>query len=138
LAPFATFVKAGLGFLLGFIPFLIPTRTTSRFFERKLCYRSDFGFKEHSEILYERFRSAKVMFKVRPRVFTDEELQKLDMPTLLLIGEQESLYNSRAAVERARRVLPNGDVELIPNCNHAIVSDQTERVRSRVIGFLNN
>lgn len=138
LAPFATFVKNGIGFLFGFIPFLIPTRTTSRFFERKLCYKSDFGFKEHSEILYERFKSAKVMFKVPPRVFTDEELQKLDMPTLLLIGEQESLYNSKAAIQRAKRVLPNADIELIPNCNHAIVSDQTERVSTRVIEFLNN
>lgn len=33
LAPFATFVKNGIGFLFGFIPFLIPTRTTSRLFE---------------------------------------------------------------------------------------------------------
>jgi pimeloyl-ACP methyl ester carboxylesterase len=137
LAPFATFVKSGIGFLLGFIPFLVPTRATARFFERKLCYKSDFGFKEHSEILYERFRSAKVIFKVRPRVFTNEELQRLSMPTLLLIGEQESLYNSKAAIERAKRILPNGDAELIPNCNHAVVSDQTDRVSNRVIGFLN-
>jgi len=66
LAPFATFVKGGIGFLAGFIPFLIPTRATARFFERKLCYKSNFGFKAHSEILYERFRSAKVIFKVPP------------------------------------------------------------------------
>ena len=91
----------------------------------------------YSDILYERFKSAKVMFKVPPRVFTDAELQKLNMPTLLLIGEQEFLYNSKSAIERARRVLPNGDVELIPNCSHAIVSDQTEKISIRVNEFLN-
>lgn len=137
LAPFATFVKGGIGFLLGFIPFLIPTRTTSRFFEKKLCYKSNFVFKEHSEILYERFRSAKVIFKVPPRVFTDEELQRLSMPVLLLIGKQEFLYNSQDAIERAKQILPKGDVELIANCNHAIVSDQTDQVSNRVIDFLN-
>lgn len=135
LAPFATFVKGGIGFLFGFIPFIVPTRFTSRFFERKLCYQSDFGCEEHSEILYERFRSAKVLFKVPPRVFTDKELQKLTMPTLLLIGEQEFLYNAKRAVDRAHHVLPNGDVELISKCNHAIVSDQTEYVGSRVATF---
>jgi pimeloyl-ACP methyl ester carboxylesterase len=135
LAPFATFVRAGLGFFAGFIPFLIPTRATSRFFEGRLCHRSDFGIKEHSEILYERFRSAKVVFKVRPRVFTDEELQRLRMPTLVLIGKQESLYDSKAAIERAGRVLPRGRAELIPDCNHAIVSDQTAVVSSRLMEF---
>jgi pimeloyl-ACP methyl ester carboxylesterase len=138
LAPFATFVKGGIGFLLGFIPFLFPTRAAARFFEKKLCYRSNFGFKEHSDILYERFRSAKVLFKVPPRVFTDSELQKLSMPIQLLIGEQEFLYNSYAAIERAKQLLPEGDYELIEKCNHAIVSDRTDRVSARVIDFLNS
>ena len=85
--------------------------------------------------MYERFRSAKVLFKVAPRVFTDEEMQKLSMPILLLIGEQEFLYNSFAAIERARQLWPEGDIELVKKCNHAIVSDQTDRVSARVIDF---
>jgi pimeloyl-ACP methyl ester carboxylesterase len=138
LAPFATFVKGGAGFLLGFLPFLIPTRTFTRIFEKALCYKSSFGFKEHSEILFERFRSAKVMFKVPPRVFTDQELHQLSMPTLLLIGKQEFLYNAKSAVERAKQVLPNAKAELLANCNHAVVSDQTEIVRDKVLKFLND
>ena len=82
-------------------------------------------------------KSAKVIFKVPPRVFTDEELQRLSMPILLLIGEQEFLYNSSAAIERAKQIFPKGDIELIANCNHAIVSDQTDQVSNRVIDFLN-
>ena len=108
----------------------------SRQSERKLCYKPNFVFKEHSEILYERFRSSKVIFKVPPRVFTDEELSHLKMPILLLIGEQEFLYDSKAAVERAKYILPNGTIELLSECNHAIVSDQTEIVRTRVLEFL--
>jgi hypothetical protein len=58
------------------------------------------------------------------------------MPTLLLIGEQEFLYNAKAATERAARILPQGDVELLTNCNHAIVSDRTGLVSARVMDFL--
>ncbi|MGD8720016.1 MAG: alpha/beta hydrolase [Candidatus Zixiibacteriota bacterium] len=136
LAPYATFVKGGVGFLLGFIPFLIPTRATVRLFEKALCHKPDFGFEEHSEILYERFRSAKLVFKVPPRVFEDDEFAALRTPALLLVGEQEFLYNGKAAVERANRVLPNGEAELIPECNHAVVSDQTELVSTRILEFL--
>jgi pimeloyl-ACP methyl ester carboxylesterase len=136
LAPFATFVKGGAGFLLGFLPFLIPTRPAVRIFERALCHKPSFGVKEHSEILYERFRSAKLVIKVPPRVFTDEELRQLKMPTLLLIGEQEFLYNAKAAVDRAIRILSNAKAELIAKCNHAIVSDQTELVTARLLEFL--
>ena len=76
------------------------------------------------------------MIKVPPRVFTDEELGQLKMPALVLVGRQEFLYNARAAVDRAKRVLPNGKAELLPECNHAIVSDQTESVRGRLLEFL--
>jgi len=135
LAPFATFIRPGPGFLLGFLPFLFPLRPFVRLFERSLCHKPSFGYKEHSEILYERFRSARVVFKVPPRVFKDQELQSLGMPILLLIGEQEFLYNSKAAIERARRLFPKGNIELIKNCNHAIVSDQTQIVRDRLVNF---
>jgi pimeloyl-ACP methyl ester carboxylesterase len=136
LAPYMTFVKGGIGFLLGFLPLLLPSKFTVRIFEKALCYKNDFNCDQHSRILYERFRSAKMIMKVPPRVFTDEELQKLVMPVLLLIGEQEFLYNSKRAIERARNVLNNCDAELIKECNHAVVSDQPEFVATRLKGFL--
>ena len=77
-----------------------------------------------------------MVITVPPRVFSDEELVRLSMPTLLLIGKQEFLYNAKKAAERARRILPNADVELLSDCNHAIVSDQTELVSTRILGFL--
>ena len=135
LAPFATFIRPGPGFLAGFVPLLIRTRSTSAWFERRLCYRGSFGFPEHSEILYQRFKNGRVIFKTAPRVFTDQELRRLDMPTLLLVGKDEFLYDGARAVARARRVLPAGNVELLPQCSHAMVSDQTEATTSRVLAF---
>jgi len=137
LAPYMTFVKGGIGFLLGFLPLLIPAKPAVRFFEKALCYKPDFGFAQHSNILYERFRSANMKMKVPPRVFTDEESQRLIMPVLLLIGEQEFLYNAKRATDRAKQILPNGNVEMIEKCNHAVVSDQTKLVTSKLLTFLN-
>jgi len=138
LAPFATFVRPGPGFFAGVIPMLFPTRGTCRWFERRLCYRGSFGVAEHSEILYQRFRNGRVVFRTGPRVFTDKEFGTFTMPTLLLVGEEEFLFSGRKAVQRAQRVLPNGEAELIPHCNHAVVSDQTERVTNRLLVFFND
>lgn len=135
LAPFATFVRPGIGFLAGFVPLLIRTRATSAWFERRLCRKGSLGMLEHSELLYQRFKNGRVVFKTGPRVFTDEELRRLGMPTLLLVGEQEFLYNGANAVARARRVLPVGEAELVAECNHAMVSDQTDIVSERLCTF---
>ena len=35
--------------------------------------------------------------------FSDEELRGMQVPTLLLVGEQEVLCDPKAALERARR-----------------------------------
>jgi pimeloyl-ACP methyl ester carboxylesterase len=102
-----------------------------------MCFGRDFGHPEHSELLYLRYRCGRFMLKVvPPRTFTALEFRLLTMPVLLLVGEQEYLYDGSAAVERANRVLPNGRAELLPRCNHAIVSDQTEIVRDRLLEFL--
>jgi pimeloyl-ACP methyl ester carboxylesterase len=135
LAPFKPFTKQGLGFLTGIVPFFVRTRGGAAFFERKMCFRGDFGYPEHSALLYERYRGGRLALKVGPRTFTDLEFTLLNMPTLLLVGEQELLFDGRAAVERANRVLPDGHAELVPECNHAIVSDQTELVIDRVCKF---
>lgn len=138
LAPFKPFVKQGAGFFFGFIPFLVPTRKAAKLFERKMCYDGDFGQSEHSELLYLRYRCARFLLKVvPPRTFTDLEFRLLTMPVLLLVGEQEYLYDGPTSVERANAVLPNGRAELLPRCNHAIVSDQTDVVRDRLLDFLN-
>lgn len=137
LAPFKPFVKQGAGFLFGFTPFVIRNRQGARRFEQKMCFRGDFGHPEHSELLYLRYHCARFMLKVvPPRTFTDLEFRLLTMPTLLLVGEQEYLYDGPASVRRANDVLPNGRAELLADCNHALVSDQTALVAERLVDFL--
>ena len=80
--------------------------------------------------------------KAKPRLgipskFSDEELTKTKVPTLLLIGQDEVLYGSiDATVERARRLIPHIQTEIIPNAGHLPNVDQPELLNVRILKFL--
>jgi pimeloyl-ACP methyl ester carboxylesterase len=73
---------------------------------------------------------------IEPHVFPDEELRGMHVPTLLLIGQQESLYDPVAALERARKLIPNLESALIPQAKHAMTQEQHELVDKRILAFL--
>jgi pimeloyl-ACP methyl ester carboxylesterase len=71
-----------------------------------------------------------------PPVFMDEEFKKITAPILLLIGDHEIMYEPRKALDCATRLIPNLQVELIPNANHMLNSDQPMIVNERILEFL--
>jgi len=71
-----------------------------------------------------------------PTVYTDEELKQIEMPTLLLIGAGEKIYNPKKAIERARRLMPNLTDEIILNAGHTLNMDQPEVINTRILQFL--
>jgi pimeloyl-ACP methyl ester carboxylesterase len=73
---------------------------------------------------------------LKPQVFPDEELSGIHLPTLLLIGQQEPLYDPVAALERAKRLIPNLDGELVPRASHAMAQGQHRIVNARILEFL--
>jgi pimeloyl-ACP methyl ester carboxylesterase len=73
---------------------------------------------------------------IEPHVFPDEELRGMHVPTLLLIGQQESLYDPVAALERARKLIPNLESALIPQAKHAMTQEQHGLVDKRILAFL--
>jgi pimeloyl-ACP methyl ester carboxylesterase len=82
------------------------------------------------------FRMQPETLKVAPVPFTDDELRAMQVPTLLLIGQQEVLFDPVAALERARKLIPNLEGELVPRANHLMTAEQHERVNQRVLEFL--
>jgi hypothetical protein len=52
------------------------------------------------------------------RAFPNEELRGVRTPTLLLVGQQEALYDPVAAAERAQRLMPDIQTQLIPQAGH--------------------
>jgi len=60
----------------------------------------------------------------------------LQVPTLLLIGAQEVIYDPKAALERARRLIPNFEGELVPRSSHDMSISKREIVDRRILEFL--
>jgi pimeloyl-ACP methyl ester carboxylesterase len=72
-----------------------------------------------------------------PPVHTNAELQQLKSPTLLLLGEHEVIYDHRAARQRAVKLIPSIETDLIPGAGHALNFDQPDLVNQRILKFLN-
>jgi len=69
---------------------------------------------------------------------SDEELvEKIEAPNLLLIGDKEYILGSpTSAIERAGRLLPNLEADIIPDAGHLLSLDQPELVTARILEFL--
>ena len=83
------------------------------------------------------FRLPPETMRIMPEVFSDEELRRLPMPVLVLIGENEVIYDARNALARARQLIPNFDGAIVPECSHDMCSSQYQTVDARVLDFLN-
>ena len=71
-----------------------------------------------------------------PTVYTDEELKQIKLPTLLLIGSEEIIYNPKKAVDRAQRLMPDLTAEIIPNVGHTLNMEQPETINAHILEFL--
>jgi pimeloyl-ACP methyl ester carboxylesterase len=67
---------------------------------------------------------------------SDEELRSLHVPVLLLFGEDEVIYDPVKALDRARRLIPHVESELIAGCRHDMCFSQAQIVDARVLEFL--
>jgi pimeloyl-ACP methyl ester carboxylesterase len=75
--------------------------------------------------------------RVIPTTFTDDELRQIKTDTLLLIGEEEVIYNPELAVNRGRQLIQTIEAEVIPNASHGLPLEQPVSVNERILGFLN-
>jgi pimeloyl-ACP methyl ester carboxylesterase len=74
---------------------------------------------------------------VFPWPFSDDDLAHISVPTLLLVAGQETLYDPRRALERARRLLPNlEDSDVIPGAGHFVSAARPDLVDPRILAFL--
>ena len=67
---------------------------------------------------------------------SDDDLRALRVPVLLLIGDDEVLYDASTALARARRLIPDFEGDLIPRCRHDMCFSQSRIVDARVLDFL--
>ena len=70
-----------------------------------------------------------------PPELTDAELAAVPVPVQLLLGARSALNDASAVADRARRVVPDWRVEVVPDTGHALAVEAPELVVRRVLGF---
>ena len=74
---------------------------------------------------------------VFPWSFSDDDLAHISAPTLLLVAGQETRYDPRRALERARRLLPALEgSDVIPGVGHFVSAARPDPVDPRIVAFL--
>jgi pimeloyl-ACP methyl ester carboxylesterase len=71
-----------------------------------------------------------------PKRMSDDELRSVVIPTLLMIGEQSPVTNAVRASERARGLMPNVEVEIVPDAGHMIPVESPQLFNERVLRFI--
>jgi pimeloyl-ACP methyl ester carboxylesterase len=77
-----------------------------------------------------------VPLHISPSVFSDQELQHVKAPTLLLIGDREVIYRSDRVFARAKRLLPGLKADVVLNANHNAEYTAADQVNRKVLEFL--
>jgi pimeloyl-ACP methyl ester carboxylesterase len=116
---------------------LFPTHVTVNSFMRWLgidnssaCELTYLGLKH--------FRMPPETLRITPTAFSDDQLRAMRVPTLLLMGEDEVIYDPAAALERGRRLVPDFRGELVPGSSHDMCFSQHQIVDARLLDFLND
>ena len=133
LSPPAAFAPFNKMYMLRIIPSMIfPIRFFINNSIRPLFV------KRPNEIYFEQLAlAAKCKFEeVFPTEFTDDELRQIKTPALLLVGEKEVIHSPRKAIDRAKRLMPDIQAEMIPEASHILSMDQPEIVNERILRFI--
>jgi pimeloyl-ACP methyl ester carboxylesterase len=144
ISPAACFLPLNWQHMLrGSLMFFFPSRPAMRSFKLWETYLPNIQspenrafFNDKLEQLYLGFKHFRCQGEANPDVFSDDELRGLQAPTLLLIGQQEVIYDPVASIERARRLIPHIEASLIPNASHDLSSFQARIVDEHILKFL--
>jgi pimeloyl-ACP methyl ester carboxylesterase len=62
-------------------------------------------------------------------------LRRCEVPALLLLGEQELFFNPDKVARRARALMPDIEVDIVPGASHGVISEHPEYVNPALIRF---
>lgn len=73
------------------------------------------------------------ILKMQP--YSDRELQRLVVPTLVLIGDRD-IVNNQKTVVKVNNLLPNGSSKIIPHAGHFLSIDQARVVNKEILVYM--
>src|SRR5690606_15223522 len=73
--------------------------------------------------------------RLYPLKIDKEELSKLNVPTLLMIGEQEVIYHADKAMEYAKASVPHIQCVLVRQANHTLTIEYADLINTTSLEF---
>lgn len=71
-----------------------------------------------------------------PKWLNEGQLKAIDMPVLVLFGENEFAFDIRKAVKRARKCIQHLEMEIVKDASHLIPVSKPEYINGRLLRFL--
>jgi pimeloyl-ACP methyl ester carboxylesterase len=145
LSPGGGFFSVAKQFSLrGMLMMFFPTRFMVKAFMRWAGFKDSPGetdVRPVLELMYlglKHFRIPPETLRVIPTLFSDDQLRAMRVPTLLLMGDHEVVWDPVKALARARRLVPDFKGDLVPRSSHEMCVSQHRIVDARVLDFLND
>jgi pimeloyl-ACP methyl ester carboxylesterase len=136
LDPAASFSKMSTAFLLhSFLPIMVnPTRSGLIKYFRWMTqgYRVNPAW---AELMLLGILNTRPQPPIRATPFHEAQLRSIRAQVLVLIGGRSVIYNPETVHQRASRLIPNAQAEIIPNASHALNSEKSELVNARILQF---
>lgn len=136
ISPAATFFPYPLSFMITGIGIsFFPSRPRIRNLVRWMCADGFEVSDQDVELFYVGLKNFRPPRSILARTFKDDELRRIQTPTMLIIGEQEVIYNPRKAIERAERWMPNVTSRIVKQAGHGSIIERPEEVSRLILDF---
>jgi len=93
---------------------------------------------DHIEESYLAIRSFQPTLLAYPGLLSDEEIGRITVPLLFMVGENEKLYDAQIAINRFNKLNPGITTVKIPGAGHDVTVVQRQIVNREILSFLIN
>lgn len=124
-------------FLLGGLPATLwPNKRTALGFVKAMLAPN----REILPVHHEMAQGMAVIFKSHrfqsaPTPLSDEELQRITAPVMILLAEDDVFVDAPRTTARAQRLLPHVQIEVISRCGHMLTIDRPGVAEERLLSF---
>ena len=71
-----------------------------------------------------------------PSKFSNEKLKQITAPTLLFVSRSDPTFNKQKDIDRAVKMIPNIQLEVMANISHAMNIENADFVNNRILDFI--
>lgn len=72
---------------------------------------------------------------ILPTPLTDDDLERITAPTLMLLGSRSQLYDAQEVAARVTRHMPHAVAEIVPEASHDLALWRPDELAERIVTF---